>query len=109
MGTKLWIDKPESERHDLDVLIAAGHISTCFNVIEYLWQSHQDEHGNISEDYRELYEYVKADWMRLNEDPYWLVDVRKMVGRKEGNLFWTKSGGKSKRRWNMLKRRKQPA
>jgi hypothetical protein len=109
MGTKLWIDKPKSKRHDLDVLIAAGHISTCFNVIEYLWQSHRDEYGQLSEGVQELFDYAKADWMRLNEDPYWLVDVRKAVGRKEGTLFWSESGAKARQRWKLLKRRKQPA
>ncbi|MGB5345332.1 MAG: patatin-like phospholipase family protein [Woeseia sp.] len=109
MGTKLWIDKPAHERHDLDVLIAAGHVSTCFNVIEYLWQSQRDENGEILESCRELYEFVQADWQRLNENPYWLVDERQQVGREPGKLFWHASAGKAPRRWTLRRKPKQPA
>ncbi len=89
MKTKLWIDKPDHDRHDLEILIAAGHISTCFNVIEYLWTSHRDDDGRLEEPVRELFEFARADWVRLNEDPYWMVDRRKASGRKPGVLFWT--------------------
>ena len=95
MGTKLWISEPKKgERHDLDILIAAGHISTCFNVIEYLWQAHRDEDGSLQDDVRELFEFAKSDWVRLNENAYLFVDERKGVGREAGVLFWKSSAGK---------------
>lgn len=104
MGTKLWIDKPERSRHDLDVLIAAGHVSSCFNVIEYLWQSHRDENGHLRENVRELFEFAKADWQRLNEDPYWLVDNRQSAGRKPGVSFW-ETAESARKRWQLPKRK----
>jgi predicted acylesterase/phospholipase RssA len=108
MGTKLWIDKPDRARHDLDVLIAAGHVSTCFNVIEYLWQSHRDENGHLKENVRDLFEFAKADWQRLNEDPYWLVDDRQGAGRKPGVSFW-ETAASNKKRWQLPKRAKKQA
>ncbi|MGB5738963.1 MAG: hypothetical protein WBM54_06410, partial [Woeseia sp.] len=108
MGTKLWIDKPDRERHDLDVLIAAGHVSTCFNVIEYLWQSHRDEHGQIKENVRDLFEFAKADWHLLNEDPYRFVDHRQSAGRKPGVSFW-ESAAIKKAPWRLPKRKKPAA
>jgi hypothetical protein len=83
MGTKLWVNESEggNGRDDLDVLIAAGHISTCFNIIEYLWEYHRDEDGNLAEGMIPLFEQAKVDWFRLNENPYWLRDIRR--GRNE--------------------------
>ena len=90
MGTKLWISRPETEeeRDDLEVLLAAGHISTCFNVIEHLWEYHRNEEGELNEKVVPLFEQAKSDWERLNADPYWLVDLRTAVGKNRGSLFW---------------------
>lgn len=100
MGTKLWIDRPkEGGRHDLDVLIAAGHVSTCFNVIEYLWEFHRYDRVNLNDNVKELFEFVQADWQKFNDDPYWLVDERNCAGRAPGGLFWLQGYGKVKRRF----------
>jgi hypothetical protein len=88
------------------VLIAAGHISTCFNIIEYLWQFHRDEEGNLNENVRELFEHAKADWLKLGEDPYWLVDERQKVGKDRGGLYWIRKEYQSKARLFGRKTRK---
>jgi len=108
MGTKLWIDKPDHDRHDLDVLIAAGHVSTCFNIIEYLWEFHRDENNELNANVQALFERTRDDWDRLNDDPYWLVDRRKNQGRDEGGLFW-KSSRYDRKRWQRKSRKTQPA
>jgi predicted acylesterase/phospholipase RssA len=106
MGTKLWISQPDRGRDDLEVLIAAGHISTCFNIIEYLWQFHRDEEGNLNENVRELFEHAKADWLKLGEDPYWLVDERQKVGKDRGGLYWIRKEYETKARLFGRKTRK---
>jgi len=95
MATKLWINNPEhgEERDDLEILLAAGHISTCFNVIEHLWEYHRDENGELNPKMIPLFEQAKADWMTLNENPFWLVDARTHVGKDRGELFWKLSPG----------------
>ena len=92
METKLWVNEPENknERDDLENLIAAGQISTCFNIIEHLWEYHRNEDGELADEMVPLFEQVKADWMHLNEDPYWLLDIREKAGKKRGQLFWHK-------------------
>lgn len=109
MKTKLWIDQPEKERHDLDVLVAAGHISTCFNVIEYLWQSWRDENGQLDAKVVPLFEQAKRDWQKLNEDPYWLVDKRNNAGRESGKVFWSNASARHKKRWARRAKAIQPA
>ena len=100
MGTKLWVDKPkhEGDRDDLDILIASGHISTCFNIIEHLWEYHRDENGQIPEKFQPLFEQAKADWIKLNEDPFWLVNKREFVGKERGALFWKREKFKSRKK-----------
>ena len=104
MGTKLWIDKPKGEHHDLDVLVAAGHLSTCFNIIEFIWENHRDEKGDLNDDVVELFDSAKSDWLALNQNPYLLVDRRKEDGKSPGNLFWTRPEYTKKlrgqRRWS---------
>lgn len=86
MATKLWISEPENpdERDDLEVLIAAGHISTCFNIIEHLWEYHRDESGELKQNVVPLFEQAKKDWIKLNEDPFWLLDMREAIGKDRG-------------------------
>lgn len=92
METKLWVNEPEdeNERDDLEILIAAGHISTCFNIIEYLWEYHRNEEGELAEEMLPLFNQAKSDWLHLNEDPYWLLDIRENEGKPRGELFWRK-------------------
>ena len=109
MGTRLWIDKPQGDRHDLEVLVAAGHISTCFNVIEYLWQHQRNEAGQVIEKFVPLYEQARSDWIRLNEDPYLFLDERTEAGAERGSLYWNKTTRKSRRPFRMGWRKKSPA
>lgn len=90
METKLWVNQPENdyERDDLETLVASGHISTCFNIIEHLWEYHRDENGILKEQMVPLFEFAKADWIKLNKDPYWLLDKRESAGKDHGKLFW---------------------
>jgi len=107
MRTKLWIDKPEGERDDLEVLIAAGQITTCFNIIKYLWNHHRDD-GVLRPNVAELFRQAESDWKKLAEDPYLCVDLRKNKGRSHGR-FWNRPGAYRNKRWKLPKRKKHGA
>jgi predicted acylesterase/phospholipase RssA len=106
MRTKLWIDQPEGERDDLEVMIAAGQITTCFNIIKYLWLHHRDEDKNLREEVLPLFEQAESDWQNFALDPFLFVDERNKAGRKRG-AFWNRPGAYPKKRWYLPKRRKR--
>jgi len=96
MRTKLWIDKHGGERDDLEVMIAAGQVTTCFNIMKYLWQCHRDDKGNLHKNVEQLYKQAESDWQKLSENPYLFVDERSLAGRKPG-LFWNRPGAYKKK------------
>ena len=89
MGTKLWWDPIDPERrNELDVLIAAGQITTCYNLLAHIWLRYPRDpreqptrfpsHGArglfLNRQIERLFSKAEADWEILREDAYAMVD-----------------------------------
>jgi hypothetical protein len=76
MKTQLYLDDPGLE--SLRILAACGHLTTCFNLLEYLWQNHSDGNGNFPgrPEAEALFEDAKEMWDQLVGDPYIYVNER---------------------------------
>ena len=89
MQTKLWWAPIDPERrNELDVLIAAGQITTCHNLLVHIWQrygrSAREErskfpsHGTrgqfLDPRIEKLFANTEAEWETLKEDAYAFVD-----------------------------------
>ncbi len=90
MGTTLWFtpdeleDDAENKRSMLNVLIACGQFTGCFNLLVYIEKVLRGRENREAYDrydpvlktaIQELYERLLTDWRRFNDDPYWMVDV----------------------------------
>lgn len=106
MRTKMWIDKPKGHRDDLEVMIATGQITTCYNIIKYLWSHKRDENGELSEEFRALFDLAMTDWKKFNEDPFLFVDERSKAGRDRG-VFWNRPGAYKVKRWYRANRKRK--
>jgi hypothetical protein len=68
MGTQIFLSEPAED--NLKTLAACGQVTTCFNLLEYLWQVHGDGNtGNNGED-------AFSNRFQLKLDPYFYVDDR---------------------------------
>jgi len=89
MQTKLWWDPIDPERrNELDVLIAAGQITTCYNLLVHIWQRYDrsareerskfPSHGTrgqfLDPRIEKLFTNTEAEWETLKEDAYAFVD-----------------------------------
>jgi hypothetical protein len=74
MGTALWLkEPPPDEPGELDLLIACGQMTTCYNLLERLArQAPSDETS------RGLYARAREDWNAFLEDPYAFVQWREL-------------------------------
>lgn len=78
--TALWLDPSVSYRGhgELDILVSAGQMSTCYNLLRHLRRRY-GQGGEIPAGSRAegLYREVLAQWEQLREDPMSLVEARK--------------------------------
>jgi predicted acylesterase/phospholipase RssA len=81
MGTQIFLSEPAED--NLKTLAACGQVTTCFNLLEYLWQVHGDGNtGNNGEDAfsnnaaKNLFIATRTLWFQLKLDPYFYVDDR---------------------------------
>lgn len=83
MGTTLWFDKKNSEKEVLPALIACGHFTTCYNLLEYILRMKTVDKGNNPSYYSQLTPEARAlvddlqfklqrDYAAFNQDPFWL-------------------------------------
>jgi hypothetical protein len=68
METTLWFDEHQEELKSRENLIATGQATTCFNLIKmaYLF-------GNTDQEWVKLKEDLLSDWMKFQENPFWLL------------------------------------
>lgn len=84
MGTQIYLSEPAEE--NLKKLAACGQLTTCFNLLEYLWQVHGngDESSNGDNAFpgpgkdaaRALFIATRTLWFQLQTDPYHYVEDR---------------------------------
>ncbi|MBN7796468.1 patatin-like phospholipase family protein [Parahaliea mediterranea] len=83
--TALWLNPSVNYRGhgEMDVLVSAGQMTTCYNLLRHLRRRYGDDAGNIPAGSRadQLYRTILALWDRLREDPMCLVEARKASGR----------------------------
>lgn len=90
MGTTLWFtpdeleEDAEKKRSMLNILIACGQFTGCFNLLNYiekvLWGRENKEAYDsydlvIKTEIKEFYARLLSDWRRFNDDPFWMVDA----------------------------------
>jgi hypothetical protein len=85
MGTTLWFS-PEQLGGDKilpDTIIACGHFTICFNLLEYFEKfiynkQYKSDYDKYSEELKQelalLHVSLLEDWRKFKENPYWMVD-----------------------------------
>ncbi len=82
MATKLWIDQKEGDPYnDLDYLVAAGQATTCYNLLEYMWDHCRQDDEWLDSETGELFEMAMAEWKKLIDDPLCLLKDRMRKSR----------------------------
>lgn len=83
MGTTLWFDKEADKQMAMPALIACGHFTTCYNLIEHIARMKQPKPGGsyyeqLPIDARAqvdtLEAQLKQHFVLFNEDPFWLYN-----------------------------------
>ncbi|MDC8004342.1 patatin-like phospholipase family protein [Aureisphaera galaxeae] len=65
--TTLWWDEEDIKVNRMDSLIACGHFTTCYNLLDYVIDLQKK--GYESEELTALRTALTADWEALNKDP----------------------------------------
>lgn len=86
MPTTLWFSPSEkTKQNQLDSLVIAGQATICFNLLQYIDRRYKKSSTNGSmidmADYPEieaLWKELKDDWIKLNDNPYSLLDERRL-------------------------------
>lgn len=102
--TRLTQRENGESRSDLDLLVACGQISTCYNLMRYVRRKLQDldDRDRSVAAVEELLERAGKDWARLQESPFMYVDERLARGRspehanKLARIAGRKSGTKGR-------------
>lgn len=85
MGTTLWFSPEQlgGEKILPDTIIACGHFTICFNLLEYfekfIYNKHyKNDYDKYSEELKQelalLHVSLLEDWRKFKENPYWMVD-----------------------------------
>ena len=78
----LWVD-PNVEydgRREMDILVAAGQMTCCYNLMRHIRERFGEGEGNtlpagsVAQTY---YNTLMGFWRQLEQDPWALVDERK--------------------------------
>ena len=81
LKTQLWINPEVSykEHGELDILVSAGQMTTCFNLMRHLQKRFGGQETDFAEGTQEakLYGELKAMWQEFELDPLCLVKKRK--------------------------------
>ena len=76
MGTTLWFTEEELEKRDmLNVLIACGHFTLCWNLLKYIGDIKKST-VNLTPQHQGLIAcevQLQQHWKQFQEDPLWLV------------------------------------
>jgi len=87
--TALWLSpEVDFEGHkEMDVLVSAGQMTTCYNLLRHLRWRYGGERGEIPAGSLagQLYQRTLALWEQLRVDPMCLVEARKASGRLAGD------------------------
>jgi predicted acylesterase/phospholipase RssA len=67
----LWFDNAEQ----LPCLVATGQADMCFNLMQWVVLNHGAEPSAYSPGIRALWDQLVADWKKLNENPYALIET----------------------------------
>lgn len=82
MPTTLWFTTKEKEDRMLDHLIAAGQITMCYNLMNYIIRIRDGKYkekvwAKLSLDDQDAIGVLEAalteDWAKFNNDPFWLL------------------------------------
>lgn len=83
--TALWLNPHVSYRGygEMDILVSAGQMTTCYNLMRHLHQRYAGESGRIPPGSRAdaLYQRALSLWEQMREDPMCLLEMRKESGR----------------------------
>ncbi len=80
MPTQLHLDDPGYQ--NLRKLVACGQLTTCYNLMEYLWEYHSDGNPENDDPFEaspaagEIFRNARTLWQQMKNDPYDLVDER---------------------------------
>lgn len=79
-GTTLWFTDNDKVKDMLNLLVAAGQFTMCYNMLEYLDKIQFTKGNGFSElaaeqqrEIKDVYEQCKLDWMRFKADPIFLL------------------------------------
>jgi predicted acylesterase/phospholipase RssA len=76
MPTTLWFTGTlEEKKNTLDTLIATGQFTTCWNLLEYIYNLNMDS-SNTNQghaEFKKLEGLLLEHWEKFQIDPYWLV------------------------------------
>ncbi|MDO6596654.1 patatin-like phospholipase family protein [Oceanihabitans sp. 2_MG-2023] len=74
--TTLWWDKKDIAKNRMEILIACGQFTVCYELMDYILKLKADPDNKIA-DFTEidaLYQALENDWNTFNKQPLWLVD-----------------------------------
>jgi len=77
MGTTLWFTRDELEKQNmLDVLIACGQFTMCWNLLEYIYNLKKDKSNTTAahEAIIRCEESILDDWKKFQASPTWMVE-----------------------------------
>lgn len=65
MPTTLWF----TENNELDNLLIAGQVTTCYNLMVYITRKHGEQPSSYPEDIRKLWNNLVTDWQNFSSHP----------------------------------------
>jgi len=83
----LALNKKRADNHlspltDLDVLVIAGQITSCYKLMVYFWTHRRDEHGWCSDNIQATFKQSVELWNRFRDDPAALLEERKLAAQE---------------------------
>lgn len=74
LGTHLWFDQNKQKYESKAAVIAAGHASTCYNLLLYIYKLKSSGYADLTQDYKDNVDFLennlKADFAEFNSDPF---------------------------------------
>ena len=69
MKTTLWWENS----YEQPAIVACGQVTTCYNLIRYVYKSNGKKIPIQGDDHFELWQILVADWKAFNGDPYFML------------------------------------